>query len=260
MPKPISIVPEDVAERDCGGILHLPDALERYPKKDLLLYNRVSSWGQAGKGKEKLVDKTHAVYLALRNVTARRLRRTSRGVEEGKLSEPRTKLVEAAEYATGYGSILVASDLSRFIRSEAYCHETNREAWPTPGEFARLHEITGGVILATILNPAITEAERHRWATTRTRRAGRPRVLLHRDPKRVLRMLETLGLPSWRDGKRYWDTSIAEVAKQFKVPPARVQRFLDAEVPVPPGRPGLRWKDLANPARAWRDLMAKGLV
>ena len=31
-----------------GGILHLPEALERYPRRRLTVYHRLSSLGQAG--------------------------------------------------------------------------------------------------------------------------------------------------------------------------------------------------------------------
>jgi hypothetical protein len=41
---------EEEAARPTGGVLHLPVALREYPAKGLLLYNRVSSYHQAGKG------------------------------------------------------------------------------------------------------------------------------------------------------------------------------------------------------------------
>jgi hypothetical protein len=83
-----------------GGILHLPDALERHPSHGIVIYNRVSSYTQAGRGMAKLAEKTDAVVREVREAAAGKLRRVPFfGVEEGKLSKPRPKLVEAAEYA-----------------------------------------------------------------------------------------------------------------------------------------------------------------
>ena len=117
---------------------------------------------------------------------------------------------------------------------------------PTPDEFARLHELTGGVILATIADPSITEAERHSLATKRTKKCGRPRKPL--DVRDAYRILEALGT---RDSDGRWKVSIAAVAKNLGIPPARIQRFLDSPVP---GLEGLRWKDLDEPVGAFRQV------
>src|SRR5260370_601035 len=94
----------------CGGILHVPDALEQYPGAGLVVYNRVSSWSQAGKGKPKegiygeaLESKTHAIVAEVLKLSPRnKLRFISKGIEKGKMSNPRPHLLRAAEYAAEY--------------------------------------------------------------------------------------------------------------------------------------------------------------
>jgi len=242
------IIPADLsAGENCGGILHLPDALERYPEAGIAIYNRVSSWGQAGKGKAKLVEKTDTIVKEVLMFAPGKLRHTVQGVEEGKPSAKRPKLLEAAEVAREHGLILVASDLSRFLRSEAYDRRKNHEVKPTPEEVTEFRETIGwDIILATIAHPTITESERHSLATKRTKKCGRRRKPL--DVRDAYRILEALGS---RDSDGRWKVSIAVVAKRLGLPPARIQRFLDSPVP---GLEGVRWKDLVNPASAFGQL------
>src|SRR5262245_40185224 len=119
-----------------GGILHFPDAVELYPDVCIVFFSRVSSWGQAGPQKEKLIAKTVQPISEILRLAPCKLRFTVRAVESGKLSRPRKGLIRACEEAHKCGGMVVAPDLSRLIRAEAFCHRTNLEAWPTPDEFA----------------------------------------------------------------------------------------------------------------------------
>ncbi|MSQ94411.1 MAG: hypothetical protein EXR98_07630 [Gemmataceae bacterium] len=209
------------------------DALERYPKKDLLLFHRNSSYGQAGKGKVKLNAKATAFYNELRaNVPwdVRRIRRTVQAVEEGKLSKGRPIFLGATDYAKKHDLIVVAYDLSRFIRSESYCRQTNPEAWPTPEELGLLHEKTGGVILATFLDPALTEAERHPFLTNLTRKSGRPRKI---DDDEMAQISDALGyFYEDRSGRSRWQYSLSEIASYFNRTVSAIQRALDRVSPT----------------------------
>jgi hypothetical protein len=232
-------------------VLALREALDRYPTSGLAVYNRVSSDEQAGKGKVKLQEKTDAVFAEVRQAAPGKVRRKAfSGTEEGKLSKPRRKLLEAVEYATSQRGpmILVASDLSRFIRSESYNRRTNIEAVPTPEEFAKLRTMTGGVILATLADPAMTEKERHSRAVKRNPNCGRPPMPLAH--KTALLILEMLGWP-YKDanGRLRWDVPMRVVARRYKVSLRKVQQLVDEPVP---GHPGKRWKDLGDPAQAYR--------
>lgn len=211
-----------------GSILSLADALEEYPDRGLAIYNRVSSWGQAGVGKVNLKDKDRGVLEAVRGIAAPgRLKRVPiSGVEEGKLSVPRPKLLEAAEYAAGRNLILVAGDLSRFIRPEQFNHVKNPNAWPTDEEFERLRAMTGGVILATVESPLLTARERQSKATKRTKKHGRPPELSY---QRALAILYGLGFRDEDSGR--WETPIAFVAKRHKVTESKIKRLLDMVVP-----------------------------
>jgi hypothetical protein len=268
------IIPADSPARFTGGVFQFSEALERYPDAaSIVLYYRVSSWGQAGKGETKLEDKTHAVIIEVLRLARDKLRRIVRAVEEGKLSKPRRKLLAAIEYARAYQKasrsrvILVTGDLSRFIRAESYHRVKNREARPTPEEFAKLRAMAGGVILATLADPAMTESERHSRATRATGRCGRPPDPV--DHKLNLRILATLGRPfaSSITGSLQWgeDTSLSKVAKQFNVAKSKVQRLVDGRVPreLVEGRTRedggpMRWKDLMDPYEAYLDAYERG--
>jgi hypothetical protein len=233
--------------------LHLPAALERHPDRDLVLYNRVSTWDQAGKGKADLGAKTCATYRELRKMTSRRLRRIVGGaVESGQLSNPRPKLIAGASYALQEGLILVAADLSRFLRAEAFDHRTNLDASPTPEEFARLRAITLGVPLATVADPLLPETGRggrRSLATKRTGRCGRPGSI---DDELADRIFQDLGyLSRDRSGRLLWRTPIDEVAALYGVSRHAVIRLLRKRSPT-----GETWHERGLRAAAELGLLA----
>lgn len=230
----------------------LQEATSRLPEANLTVYNRVSSWGQAGKGKAQLEEKTNAILISVDEVAPDKLEHEPFfGVEKGYMSTPRKTLLEAVEYAANHNLILVASDLSRFIRSESYCRRTNREAFPTHEEFARLQEMTKGVVLATLADPTMTEAERQSKATKSTGKCGRPSKI---SPKDMQWIFQELG--SRRDGK--WDASLASLAKQFHMTKRQIQGVLEAQIP---GRTE-RWVDLEwpTPSAAYRIVCKLGIL
>ena len=173
----------------------------------------------------KVLDQTYAIIGGIRtlvSVEERRVWGFKRGVEQGYMSVKRPALNAATLIARRLGAIIVAIDLSRFIRAEAYCHLTNREAWPTPEEFALLRKMTGGVVLATLLDPAMTEAERLSWATKRTGKAGRPRSI---DDELAARIFADMGYLCFdRSGRPRWEQPIREVADSYGVTAAAVHR------------------------------------
>lgn len=224
-----------------GGVWELPDASAIYPARDFALYNRVSSWGQAGKGKTELTEKTEAVRRAMLNVVGdpARVRCIFQGIEEGKLSERPQKLLEAAEYAARNRLILVASDLSRFIRSESFCHLTNLNAWPSQEEFACLRRTVGArVVLATVEDPLLSEFERRSLATKRTGKAGRPRSIT---AEMALQIFADLGgFYIDLSHRCRWETPLRTVAKRYGVTPQAI--FREADRPSPNGK---TWKENA---------------
>jgi len=239
-------------KRAYGGVLHLPDALAKYPKKRIAAYDRMSSYGQAGgKGCPKLIRSAENLIDDLRKVVefSKLKRSTFYGVERGRLSDHRLVLKEAARYAKRYLLILVAADLSRFVRSKNYNRHTNNEALPTPEEFAELRELTLDVPLATLLRPDATESERHSLRTKRSGRQGRPRTMSCWQEWNVL---VSLGI---RDPGGRWEESLTKVAERQNVSRSGIQRLLNS--PVPPelvdGQTDLRWKDLEFPARVFQD-------
>lgn len=245
--------------RDVSGVLHLPDALEKHPDKSLILYNRTSGFGrQSGPNGANLEDKEQSLYRAVRRLTDRPFRRVvSKAGERGKLSAPRRGLIDAAEGAHRYNSIVVASDLSRFLRPEAYDSRRNPNAEPTPEELQRLHEMTGGVVLATVDPPWLSEAERHSLATKRTGKAGRPRKIGSDRVADVFAALGALGLVERGDSLvDKWENPIRNVADHFGVGVATIQAIIiDYEDALSPdGERTYRRAALdAAKARGWLD-------
>jgi len=267
---PTSILHE---RRATGGILYAPDAVRLFPEAKHVIYNRVSTWSQAGAGKAKLREKTRSVNLDYWRI-APPTRAFSlfdppegpevfHGVEEGKLSKNRKAFVKAIRYCREQEgpTILFASDLSRFIRSERYHRQRTPNVWPTDAEFQRLREITEGVVLATLLDPMASESERHSYLTKRTGKAGRPSKI---DSELAMEILELFGgCFVSESGRREWsneEVSLGAVAKfitkskSISVSKSAIQRLLDSPAP---GHPGRRWKDFAIPARAYRKVWEK---
>jgi hypothetical protein len=238
------------------------------------IFNRVSTYKGAGKGKEKLAEKTLTVLADVLTVIGDRphvrVRDIEKGVEKGQMSKPRphlTRLIEDLRKWDGR-KIVVARDLARFIRAEAF-DENNLEARPTPEEFDLLREMSSGIILATLEDPAITEAERHRRATVRGG-CGRPSDMSFGLCMDAFRLLGTASIVS---RKAEWEMSLFEVAERLseasgqRITKSHIQRLLDGRVPEEmlrtmgrSGRPGMRWKDFMRPGRAWAEAWQMGWV
>lgn len=213
-----------------GGVLPLAAELERVPDARIVVYHRVSSYGQAGRGKCKLEQNTSAVVGAVQTAAPGRHRTTVQGVEEGRLTCPRKALARAVRHASCLPKgMIVAADVSRFIRAGNYDRRTNSEAIPTPEEFARLREFTRGIPLATLADPSMTESQRHSLATRRAGTAGRPSSI---SPELAAAIFGELGwlalLPrGWR-----WKRSLAEVAREFGVSVQAIGRAADTTCPT----------------------------
>jgi hypothetical protein len=232
----------DSAPQGNGGILKFADAVLEHPDKGVVVYNRVSTWSQAGKGKAKLIEKTDALVAEVRQLGGKgRLRRIVRAVEEGKLSEPRRALISACEDARKWRAIVVAGDLSRFLRAGDYNRRTNRNAWPTEHEFAALKHLARGAVLATVADPLMTEDERHSLATRRRGKQGRP---LSAIPDKLLpAIFHELGLLYVRAGcqRQRWETPLETVAEMFNIHASAIRRAAKRNAPGS----GFTWEQLA---------------
>lgn len=219
--------------------------------------NRVSTYPQAGRDKVDLHAKTDAVTMDYWRMapptkpwslfSPPELPEIFSGIEEGKLSKPRPILEAAVRYCRQQDRpmILIASDLSRFIRSERYHRQNNPDVWPTDAEFQRFRELTQGVILATIHNPMASEAQRHSYATRRTGKAGRrPKI----ESALALEILELRGSDE--------GFSLAKIAmyvskrRGIQVSKSGIQRLLNLPVP---DHDGLRLGECEYAYRVCRD-------
>jgi hypothetical protein len=216
-----------------GGIRHFADVFKNNPTVGFILYHRVSSREQGGKHRAKLEAKTNAIFAVVEKLAGNAPIKTFCGVEEGRLSTPRQTLVRACELATAFrpmGLVVVAADLSRFIRSEVYDRRKNPEAVPTLGEFAQLRDLTRGANLATLLPPSATDSERHRASILRGGAAGRPRVI---DDETACAIFERLGYKCFgtdRRGWRYRDP-LRGVAISFGVSPNAIYHAMARPCP-----------------------------
>lgn len=236
MPQSRSI-PQMSEARKANEILHFPDALEHYPDALLFVYNRVSSYSNAGKDKVKLDEKTYAVSDQVCRMAPGRVRMIASGVEEGKLSKRRPTLIRAVESATRWSArrhqpvILVASFLSRWIRSEDYHRLDNPEAPLTDADIARLHEVTNGFILTTLAPPTLTESEMQSYATNLTGKAGRPTKMT---PDMQNQVFESLAYCLPDDlGRTHYGRSLRRVAADFGISPATIIGCMDRPSPLP---------------------------
>jgi hypothetical protein len=213
-----------------GGVFHLPEALSQFPNAAITLYNRVSSHSQAGPAKARLGEKTHAIVSGIRELAPGKVKAIFQGIEKGGLTVLRPVLIEAAADARRRGGILVAADLSRFVRAKSYSRTANRDACPTQSEFRRLRKLTLGVPLATVEDPILTEDERHSRATRRTGRAGRPRAI---DDDLALRILNQIdGIYLADTGGTRWFPSVRQLARTFRVSPATILRLVYRPSPM----------------------------
>jgi hypothetical protein len=205
---------------------------------DFVVYHRVSSRSQASNG--RLDAKTNAVQLEARRIRdlmrpERRLRRVFRGIELGQLSAKRPVLTETLDYARQHGLIVVAVDVSRLIRSESYNRWYNNEAVPTADELSKLMKLAEGVpAVSTILDPSLSEKERHRLATIRTGKQGRPSRI---DQQTQLQIIEAV---------QYGDESYQEIADRFHL--SGPQAVYNVWKP---------WRDQPNPSLAYLMMLKK---
>jgi hypothetical protein len=219
--------------------LHLPAAFKAYPGRGTVIYNRVSTREQAGRGKAKLMEKTWLFDDVKRRAPDRRRYAVIDAIETAQLSDPdaRPELLRATRYAEERKAIIVVWDWTRLFRPAAYHPKTNRNARPTPEDFRMLHELTRGVRLATVMPPHLTERELHSRATKKTGKAGRPRKLTAEMLAQAVAMMKVMLFPAYVPSRtaRYV-TSIRKVARHFGVAPSTMRGYLACKLPS--GRTG----------------------
>ncbi len=215
----------------------------------LVPVTRCSTRDQAGPRQVNLVERSEAFRLELKAAAPQRriLHMPLYGIEKGKLSNARPTLLAAAEYAASKNAILVAPDLSRFIRSETYHRCKNRDAIPTFAEIEGLHELTGGVVLATLAHPDMSESERHSHATKRTGRAGRP-------SRGVAQMEKIFMLLGRKTGKGY-ERPLRAVAARCGCSKDSISRLLSKKI----DGFNFTWGDTECPIHFYRTVWGEGV-
>jgi hypothetical protein len=228
-----------------SGIVRLADVLKK-GKPRFVVYNRTSSYSSAGKGKAKLEERGRRLYWEINRLgvdVSQLAGIIFNGIELGTVAAPRPVLIKAAKYAKERNLILVAADLSQFIRAEKYDRRRYRNAFPTDGEFDRLREITFGVRLATVADPAMTETARIQLKIDKSPNSGRPSAIPERYLSWILEQLHE---------RTYWGgttaLSMQKLADKIGVSKQAIQRFWDL------------WKGFYNPRRAYIQAKKCGLL
>jgi DNA invertase Pin-like site-specific DNA recombinase len=224
------------------AILPLDEAWAVSPTVNVVLYGRVSSYNPAQR--KSLADQ---IAFGQRHINAllepATLKAICAGVEPGRISAKRPKLILAFEQAAKHQALIVARDVSRLIRAESYDRKTNRDVSPTPEEMGQLLELATeySVIVATIEDPTLTESQRHSQATKAGGKAGRPSTIDYYEAMRILETFEC--------GESYTD-----IAARLGISRSKIQRLLDQKVPADliPSAEGMRWKEFDFPSRAYR--------
>ena len=177
-----------------------------------VLWLRVSHRGQ----KEHLRSQATAIKRAL----------VARGVQwiggkrvigPANADSTRREFADLIRMAEQHNAFVVAESTSRFIRSDEFSSQYNRNAWPTPDEFDQLKRLARGVPLVTVHHPDLPPKEKRREQTKRgmlrkEKRGGRPHKPGYkkrqrereqrRSPSRCLRLESVLGrLPDERGGQ-----------------------------------------------------------
>lgn len=223
--------------------LHLPDALERFPTRDIAIWARCSTATQGARGSlERQADRTcNAVRAQLelrekRGEQSGQIRFHFHELERGRLSEDRHQFYRDLDMARRFGTIVVAEDVTRFLRAESGEFDE-----PTPVELKRFWNIVGNVPLATVYDPTLTQNNWHGEKSKLGMRAsgkklGRPKTLTR---KKLAQILNLRGC----DNSRCEPLGVHQIAKTlrergFQISSREVQTALNLE--VPDGRGGTK--------------------
>jgi hypothetical protein len=209
----------------------LAEAIRIYPSRDLEPYCRVSERAQVANGS---LDRQKRLLECELPKFGRRVYPTVACREHGQLSAHRRGLKRAIELARERRAIVVARDVSRLVRAEAFDHCDNWHAQATAEEIGQLLEWTGPIPMATVVDPELTAAQVHDLATLagmNGKKRGNKSAIAA-DPKLAMSILESF---EWDE-----DTSLSKIAFRFGVTRRQVQRFIDW------------WKQYAFPTSAYR--------
>jgi hypothetical protein len=223
----------DTLPRFTFPVQYFPELIVTDTESPLTLYNRVSSDKQAGTQDVDLHRKTQTSIDELNQLAPGRLAAVFQGTEEGKFSLPRPTFYKALADARQRGAILVASDLSRFLRSEGYDSETDRKVSPTRAELDQLRRTAGAVVLSSISSPFLSESKRQSFLIKRSGRAGRPRVLSNDTLPLVSSIMYELG-PCYVNDKGeyvYTQASLHDVEERSPVSRRTIRRWIDTKSP-----------------------------
>jgi len=223
----------DSGARETGGTRHLPDVLDN--GMEIVGYSRQSGYG--GKRGNRPEDKAAALDAEIDRLAPGRRRKTFWGVEEGKMSARRPTLIEAVEYALQHHCMIVAWDLSRLVRAWDFDRWSKWHAWPTRRDFLALNKLLRGVPAATVMDPLLTESQRHGKATQRGD-PGREPTISDDLALEICCAIEVIVRGVGRDGRPsayrrpYFTPTLAALAAAYKVSIAAIRRMLAR--PSPP--------------------------
>lgn len=221
----------DTADRE---ILHLPDAFDRFPTRDIVLFARCSDATQEARGSlEKQSNRLWDSVGNQRDLCEKRggepgnVRFIVHEVEKGRMSEERHHFCRARDRARRYDAMIVAEDRTRFLRAES----GGKYDEPKPEEWEQLWNLAGDVPLVTSFDPKLTLEKLHSLKSklgmpTSGVKLGRPTKLNWTTLLEIMKLRGCCNESSWCEP---W--GIGRIAKQLGLPHAFVQRALNLKVP-----------------------------
>lgn len=146
------------------------------PGIKVVIYARVSGRAQRTRSLQRQIDYARRVVEAAGGEVVS----VFSEVASGWVADPkgRPQLEGAARLAAASGAVIVATTVSRFVRSADFDTRTNQDAVPTDYEMLSIMRLVGGKVdLATILNPDATPSEVRAFESNRGgNRGGRPKT------------------------------------------------------------------------------------
>jgi hypothetical protein len=205
-----------------GGILVLPDALERSATPNSVAGCRVSGPREVESG--ALLRQARFCLTEIRHAGGNVAAIVgNKKAQPGKLSSGRPDLVRGAALAERLSGFLCFRDLTRLFRPAGYDPLTNPHARYSPEDFAQLREFVGpSVLLAVIVPLDKTVKELHILATKEGMKQARAEGRLPGRPRAFDERTEDLIICAYADG-----VSQREICRRYGLYRSTLGRFID---------------------------------
>jgi hypothetical protein len=239
MPLATRIIPGPTATETPEGFDILEKAIEKHPDMGLGGWFRCTGRQSMRWTKRYLQELADMKVKEAEARTGLKVRWFELGPKEGgSLIGSRPHYDRAIKHAIEDNCVLFTTDSSRHFRPEGY-YRGNHNAVYTAADWRRLNNRTKGAILATLIDPLLSESELHSQRIRQTGKAGRPPIPLEEVIK-VFSAVEEIVWKTDRDDRwrPRWKPTIRRLARRFKWSIGAIQGFPYLDI-----TPGVMWWD-----------------